>query len=86
VGTYHRRLWANGVFALVAELLVAGYTRALVSDHVLLAAGISFVLPFVGFCGWAWFVEEKGWWRRLGFVAATAVGYAAGTAAVMTVW
>lgn len=80
------RLACSVAFAFAAELLCAGYTKALVGGALWAAAALSFALPFAGLAGSIWFIEERSSLRRFWLVAAAAVGYAVGTATVMLCW
>jgi hypothetical protein len=86
VKDYRLRLLTDAGFCFAAELLHASYTRALVGGLVAPAVALSFALPFLTFCGAVWFIEERNWKRRLGYVAAGSLGYALGTCVVMLLW
>jgi hypothetical protein len=80
------KLLLSLVCSFAAELLVALYTVTLVGGFVAAASSISFALPFVSLLSSVWFIEEKKFARRLWLVAASALGYALGTACVMIWW
>ena len=83
---YQTRLVLDAFCGLITELLHAAYTKSLIDNYMPLAVLLSFLLPFIGFLGAVWFIEEKNWYRRLGYVLSGAVGYSVGTFLIMTLW
>jgi hypothetical protein len=77
------KLVVVAVLAMLLELAHDLHTLAVVSGNPLLASFAVASAPFIGFLDAHWFIEAGTIWKRLALVAATAVGYAAGTAVVI---
>ena len=82
---FRTRLFCSGILSFLAECIYAGYIRSLSHDWVWAAILTSFLLPFIGFLGTCWVVDDKSYWRRFWLILAASIGYAIGTMVVMSV-